>query len=321
MDSMENIDPAVEGMDADTTPEDPFLAAEADARAAVYAEDEEAEDKADDPESEDAQELAEDDGDTEDEANPESAEADEEVDEYGLTEADHNHPDIANKLKGLDKYINAKMREIASIEREQKRLLADLMTKRTAENTGPAQEAGGPPPKPGKDATEAEWDAYYDARAEYIAEQKLAPVMEKLKGYEQGFTTVQQQEQGAKWDAYVMSRDGFTPEVGQKIIELAQADETGQTARRIVTDKALTDAYFAQAKLLVEREKELASVAASKTEAIKRQKGAAKRAGVRSAASPKSAPIDPMAQANLKGMSTDEKMRLAEKSALEEFRS
>ena len=51
------------------------------------------------------------------------------------------------------------------------------------------------------------------------------------------------------------------------------------------------------------------------------EKGAAKRAGVRSAASPKSAPIDPMAQANLKGMSTDEKMRLAEKSALEEFRS
>lgn len=85
-------------------------------------------------------------------------------------------PGLDRFMANVNKGIGKRMRELADLE---KRMNETIFRYQEAMAPRPAQQAqakdSGPPPKPDNDASEAEWDAYHDARAAYNARK----VMEK----------------------------------------------------------------------------------------------------------------------------------------------
>lgn len=252
----------------------------------------------------DPEAAAEDPAEAEDGADPEEAEGDEQeaapvfdVEQWNgnLDELPDNVPrEVFEKIhKFMERGAQIKYRQLAALRKEYEQKLESANQPGVRENTV----AEGPPPMPGENATQAEWQAWHQKTVEFHAKQTAERIVQERLPDISGLQEKTAQFEMDRRLSMLTQQDGYTPEVDKKMADLATSSEFWMNALRGSDEQALQLFSFARSE--VEREslrRQVAeqdkTVAKAEAEEVKRKTSAAERAVSRSGSSKKATPAD-----------------------------
>jgi len=216
-------------------------------------------------EAKQADEVPADEEEPEDEETEEpAAKSDEDWDGRIESIPEEYRPYVLRKHKDMERGFHAKMRQVAELQKEYEAKLEKVAA------PPPAPEAG-PPPMPGDNASPEEWNRAWEARMQYEVDKKVQQqISEKLDNVfpklDEQTAKMQQYEARERYNR-LTQKEGFSPEVEQRMTELVEANPLWQQA--LQSDEGL-DALFDHAALQVGRTQRAEKTARRKASASKR---------------------------------------------------